>query len=268
MGLASNISRAIRWQILLSPLGYTSQKANRIMAVFIGYLVNITIPRSGELSRALVVNRYDGVPFDKALGTIIAERIVDLFLLLLFVITAFILHFDTVSSFLITIVPIKKLILILFLLGLGSLFFIWRISHTKHFLALKIKKIILGMKEGLLSVIKLKQKTAFILHTLFIWTMYFLMFFVSFYALPETSKITFSTIITAFVVGSFAITFTNGGFGSYPFFISEILALFGISLVVGTAFGWIVWISQFFMTLLAGGLSFLFLPLYNNHKNG
>lgn len=117
LGFLSHISRALRWQLLLSPLGYRAKTKNRIMAVFIGYLVNVTIPRSGEISRALVLNRYDGVPFDKSFGTIISERIIDLILLLLFTLSVFLIQFDLISDFLISKIPFQKL-LILGIVGL------------------------------------------------------------------------------------------------------------------------------------------------------
>ncbi|MFK8303214.1 lysylphosphatidylglycerol synthase transmembrane domain-containing protein [Capnocytophaga stomatis] len=267
LGFLSHISRAIRWQLLISPLGYRAKTANRIMAVFIGYLVNITIPRSGEISRALVINRYDNVPFDKSFGTIISERVIDMILLLSFTLSAFLIQFDLISDFLLSRVPFKKLIIIG---GIGLILgggFLWWLYKSKNSLADKISNFLLGLKEGIFSIVKLKQRKSFILHTFFIWGMYFLMFYVPFFALPETSDVELSTVLTAFVVGSFAIAFTNGGFGSYPFFIAEILLLFGIQLVTGTAFGWIVWVSQFFMTLFFGGISFILLPLLNRKRN-
>lgn len=266
LGFLSHISRALRWQLLLTPLGYKAATGNRIMAVFIGYLVNITIPRSGEISRALVINRYDNVPFDKSFGTIISERVIDVILLLLFTLSAFLIQFELISDFLLSKIPFQKLLLIGIVgITIGSAF-LWWLYKSKNVLASKISNFLLGLKEGIFSIIKLKQRRAFILHTVFIWTMYFLMFYVSFFALPETSEVTLSTVLTAFVVGSFAISFTNGGFGSYPFFIAEILLLFSIPLVIGTALGWIVWISQFFMTLFFGGISFILLPLLNREK--
>jgi hypothetical protein len=114
---------------------------------------------------------------------------------------------------------------------------------------------------------KIRHKTLFLLHTLFIWAMYFLMFYIPFFALPETATISLTNVLTAFVVGSFAMTFTNAGFGSYPFFIAEVLFLFGVATPIGTAFGWIVWTSQFAMTLLLGGLSFALLPLIKENKS-
>lgn len=266
LGFLSHILRAVRWQLLISPLGYKAKTTNRIMAVFIGYLVNITIPRSGEISRALVINRYDNVPFDRSFGTIISERVIDMILLLLFTLSAFFIQFDLISDFLISRVPFKKLA---FIAGIGLVLCgggLWLLYKSKNLFADKISNFLLGLKEGIFSIIKLKQRKLFIIHTLLIWAMYFLMFYVSFFALSETSTVDLSTILTAFVVGSFAIAFTNGGFGSYPFFIAEILLLFGIPLVIGTAFGWIVWVSQFFMTLFFGGVSFLLLPILNRKR--
>lgn len=112
----------------------------------------------------------------------------------------------------------------------------------------------------------MKKKWAYLFHTLFIWVMYLLMFYVAIFALDETAHISVGTALTAFIVGGFTIAFTNGGFGSYPFFIAEVLLLFGVTLTVGTAFGWIVWISQFFMTLVLGGASFILLPVLNRAK--
>ncbi|SFS75934.1 hypothetical protein SAMN04487906_1593 [Zhouia amylolytica] len=265
-GFFSHLSRAYRWNFMLEPLGYKPKLANNAMAVFIAYLFNLAIPRSGEVSRALVINKYDNVPFDKAFGTIVAERIADVLVLGFIVLLAFALQFDALKDFLLEIIPIQKLLIAgitLTLLGIAGLFFIYK---TNFKISLKIRKLIAGLKEGLLAILKMKKVWPFIFHTVFIWIMYVAMFYICIFALEETSSFSFSTVITAFVVGSFAIAFTNGGFGSYPFFIAEILLLFGISATVGTAFGWIVWISQFVMILLFGGLSLLLLPVYNRNK--
>ncbi len=120
------------------------------------------------------------------------------------------------------------------------------------------------MKEGVLSIIKMKQKGAFLLHTFLIWSLYLLSFYTALYALEETSEITISIIIITFVVGSFSYAFTNSGFGSYPFFVAGILAVYSIPETVGTAIGWIVWTSNIASIIFIGGLSFLLLPFYNS----
>ena len=267
LGFLSDFSRAIRWEFLLSPLGYRTSLLHRTMAVFIGYLVNVTIPRSGEVSRALLVSNYDEVPIDQSLGTIISERVIDMLLLLLFTAVAFVLQFEVISTFLLSKIPFQKLLWLLIGGGLLFVVLLYFIYNSQNKLFIKLKNFLNGIKEGVLSVLKIRHKLLFLLHTLFIWAMYFLMFYIPFFALPETANISLPNVLTAFVVGSFAMTFTNAGFGSYPFFIAEVLLLFGVATPIGTAFGWLVWSSQFAMTLILGGLSFVFLPLITKNKN-
>ena len=263
-GVLSHLARGYRWKYVLNPMGYQPKVPNMFMAVFVGYLMNLTIPRSGEVSRALVLTRYDDVPFDKSFGTIISERLVDFIILMSFTGTVLILQFDLLKNFLLEIIPVEKLLTILGVSGIVLAIFIYWIYRSKHPITYRIAKFFSGLKEGILSIFKLKKVGAFFFYTFFIWLMYLAMFYVAFFALEETSHVSFEVVLTAFVVGSFAITFTNGGFGSYPFFIAEILLIFTIPLTIGTAFGWVMWISQFFMILFFRLLSFVFLPLYNS----
>lgn len=265
-GFASHLSRAYRWNFMLAPLGYKPKLANNAMAVFSGYIMNMAAPRSGEFSRALVVHKYEGVPYDKALGTIIAERVADLLILGIIVASTFFIQVDVLKGYLTNMVPIKTLTIlgvVLLLLGIG---FLWFVYKTNNAISLKIKGFISGIMDGILSISKMEKKWAFLFHTLFIWCMYLAMFYINIYALPETSNMQFGVVLSAFVVGSFTIAFTNGGFGSYPFFIAEILTLFDVPNTVGTAFGWIVWIAQFVMLVFFGALSLILLPFYNKNK--
>ncbi|SFU59366.1 hypothetical protein SAMN05216480_1099 [Pustulibacterium marinum] len=265
-GFLSHLSRAYRWNYMLKPLGYKPKIANNTMAVFVGYIMNLVIPRSGEFSRALIINKYEDVPYDKALGTIIGERVADMLILLIIVASAFFIQLDVLKDFVLSIVPIKNILILLFILILLGLAFLWFVYKTNNVLSNKIRGFVTGIFDGILSIIKMKNKWGFIFHTLFIWVMYVAMFYINIYALPETSNMAAGTVISAFIVGSFTIAFTNGGFGSYPFFISKILALFSIPLTLGTAFGWIVWIAQFVMMVFFGALSLILLPIYNRNK--
>ncbi|MCR9181925.1 MAG: flippase-like domain-containing protein [Flavobacteriaceae bacterium] len=266
-GILSNISRAIRWGYLFEPMGYKLKFSNKILAVYITYLMNLFIPRSGEISRALVVNKYENVPFDKAFGTIISERAFDFFILLIFIGVTISLQFPLISGFFQdenfdlfqVYVAIGVAVPVLFL----AFYFLKKSNST---LSQKIKTFISGLKEGVLSIFKMKQKWAFLGHTLFIWLMYICMFYVMIFALPETSGISIPAILTAFVVGSLTIAFTNGGFGSYPFFTAALLLLFDVPETAGTAFGWLVWTSQTVAVIILGGLSFLLLPVLNKAK--
>lgn len=236
------------------------------MAVFIGYLMNLAVPRSGEFSRALVLNKYENVPYNQALGTIVAERVADMLVLICIVAVTFFLQIETLQAFMLDTIPVDKLIIlgvVLFFVGLGAL---WFVFTSKSTIALKLKNILIGIKEGVMTITKMEHKWAFVFHTLFIWVMYVAMFYINIYALEATSDMSFAAVSSAFVIGSFTIAFTNGGFGSYPFFIAKILLLYQISDTVGTAFGWIVWIAQFVMMVVLGALSFILVPLCNRKK--
>lgn len=266
IALTGYISRAYRWKYTLEHLGYQSDLPTNFCAVCVGYLVNMTIPRSGEVARALVLKNYKDIPFDKAFGTIISERIVDLILLVLFITGTIILQFDMLQDYLINNIPLDKLIFYgviaaIFFSG-GVLLFI----YSKWNWILKLKMKVSGLVEGALSVFKMRNKWPFLLHSLYIWLSYVAMFYITIYALPETSGISFGVVATAFVIGSLAITFTNGGFGVYPAVLAAILELYSVPFATGTAFGWIVWTSQIGLIIFLGGISFLALPLLNRKK--
>jgi hypothetical protein len=266
MGFLSHLSRGLRWQYTLASMHYFPKRYNLVLAVFIGYLLNLTIPRSGEVSRALIINRYDKVPFDKSFGTILTERAIDMCILLLFIAVVFIFQFDLVWHFLESYFTFSYMIVLLLGLGLVFLAFLYWIYRSTTSLAQKVRQLLSGIKEGICSIAYMKKKWQFIAHTLFIWLMYFLMFYVVFFSMEATKNLSLIQVLTAFVIGSFAIVFTNGGLGAYPLFIAKVLLLFGITETVGTALGWVIWIAQFLMIILFGGLSFLLLPIMNRQR--
>ncbi|WP_340199594.1 flippase-like domain-containing protein [Ascidiimonas sp. W6] len=267
LGLLSHLSRAYRWHFLLKPLGYEPRFLNSLMAVSIAYFANLGIPRSGEILRATTLTTYEGVPFQKAFGTIVAERIVDLLMLLLIIFAALIMQTDTIINFFMERGFDFKFLLLLALLGLLGLFIFFRfIKISENILAVKLKAFINGLIEGALSIFKMKNKAPFILHTFFIWAMYLLMFWVIKYSVAGTESLSLDGIFTAFIAGTFAISATNGGIGVYPIAVSKILVLYGISATAGDAFGWIMWSAQTLLVVIIGVLSFLFLPIFNAKK--
>lgn len=261
--LLSHISRAYRWNYMLEPLGYKPKLANNFMAVYTAYIMNLFIPKSGEISRAIVINKYEHVPFDKAFGTIISERVVDVLFLFGFTAIALILQYDLLLNYILELIQPSKLYFAAGALFLLIVVFFLFLKFSNTILKQKLKQFYLGLKDGVFSILKMKKKVAFITHSALIWGLYLLSFFTALYALEETSGITFSVIIITFVVGSFSFAFTNSGFGSYPFFVAGILAVFSIPETVGTAIGWIVWTSNIASIIFFGGLSFLILPFYN-----
>ncbi|GEM57006.1 membrane protein [Flavobacterium columnare NBRC 100251 = ATCC 23463] len=258
--------RAYRWKYALQEIGVQPNFKLNFLAVCIGYFVNLTIPRSGEFSRALLLKKYQDVPFDKAFGTIIAERIVDLIFLLLFVFSALVLEIDTLKSFLLTYIPIEKLILLLIIGLIAGISFIliYSFSNWKYILLFKSK--IAGLKEGIFSLLYMPNKWNYLFFTFLIWFSYVLMFYITVFALEATSSINFGTILVAFVIGGLTMSFTNGGFGFFPVLIAKILVLYKIPIEAGNAFGWIVWTSQLLITILLGIFSFSVLPIVTKKK--
>ena len=267
-GILSHLSRAYRWQFLLEPLGYKPKFANNIMAVLVAYLVNLMIPRAGEFARATAISKYEKIPFEKAFGTIVSERIADVIMLLSIMATAFFLQTKLLSSYLFKDSSINSNVFYYIIIGgaiLGFIFF-QLIKKSNHPFIQKVQKFVYGLVQGVISIFKMKKKWAFIFHTVFIWAMYVLMFYVVTFALPETSNLPFGAIIVGFVVGGLSMALTNGGLGTYPVFVASAITLYGVSKNPALAYGWIMWTAQTLMVLVFGGLSFLLLPIYNRKK--
>jgi uncharacterized protein (TIRG00374 family) len=261
-GFLSHLSRAYRWKFLLEPIGYKPNFGNSVMAVLVAYLVNYAVPRAGEVSRAAVMTNYENIPFEKGFGTIVAERITDLIMMLIIIAITLFVQFDFIYDLLIkNFNPIK----IGVILSIGFYIFSSRVRKAKSGIGLKIKNFIAGLIEGATSVFKMKHKWAFIFHTVFIWMMYIFMFWATIPAI-EGLHVPFGGILIGFIAGGFSIAATNGGIGLYPIAVAGALALFGVAEEPATAFGWIMWTAQTAMIIIFGGLAFLLLPIYNKNK--
>lgn len=263
LGLLSHLSRAYRWRFQLEPLGYNIKFNNSVMAVFATYLINYTIPRAGEVARASILTNYENVPFEKGIGTIVAERIADLIIMLSIICITLFIEFDFIYNFLLSKFNAEKIIFILVAGLVIFLVFILFLSQSKHAISLKIKTIFNGLIEGALSIFKMKRKWAYILHTLFIWFMYVSMFYVTSLSINDLNGISIGAILIGFISASFSIAATNGGIGSYPLAIYAAFSIFGINEAPSIAFGWIMWASQTLMLIICGGLSLIYLPIYN-----
>lgn len=265
-GLLSHLSRAYRWQFMIEPMGYTLRLPNSIMAVFTTYLVNYTIPRAGEITRATILTNYEGVPFEKGFGTIVAERIADMLVMLVIIAITLFLEFEFIYQFFIDrFDPLKIVISLVVLIAISALVVFYLKKATSK-IAIKVRAFVTGLIEGVLSILKMKHKWAFIFHTLFIWLMYILMFYVTSLAIPETSHLPLAAILMGFISASFSIAATNGGIGSYPVAVYAAFSVFGIAKEPSIAFGWIMWSSQTLMIIILGGLSLIYLPIYNRTK--
>ncbi|WP_455169237.1 lysylphosphatidylglycerol synthase transmembrane domain-containing protein [Aegicerativicinus sediminis] len=266
LGLLSHLSRAYRWQYLLEPLGYKIKLPNSIMAVFIAYLANYGIPRSGEILRATVATNYENIPFEKGFGTIIAERVADVVVMFAIIGITLLLQFQFIYNLLINAIGGGKLIVVgvVGLVLVMILYFILRKSRSSFII--KVRTFVKGLVEGITSILKLKRKWQFIFHTLFIWGMYLSMFYVTTFAIPELEWLPIGAILVAFISASFTIAATNGGIFVYPLAVMAAFSLFNLPEDPSYAFGWVMWTSQTILIIILGSLSFLLLPLYNKNK--
>lgn len=266
-GILSHFSRAYRWKFMLEPIGYEPKLPNSIMAVFIAYLANFGIPRSGEILRASVLANYEGVPFEKGFGTIVAERFADLIMISGIMGVALFLEYDYIYHFLVEKFNTKKLLFLVVGLLLSILFFMYILKSSQSKLAIKVRGLLRGLFEGIFSIFRMKQRWWFIVHTFFIWLMYVLMFYVTTFAVPEIKDIPFGAVLVAFISASFTIAATNGGIFIYPLAIGAAFSLFDIPEIPSIAFGWIIWTAQTVLIIIFGCLSFLYLPIYNRANN-
>lgn len=272
----SHLSRAWRWKYTLEPLGYKPDFLNSFFAVMGGYLINLAVPRLGELSRCGILQRYEKIPFEKLLGTVIAERVADLFILLGTITAIVFLQYDVIQSLLNEIMAeslgevsgtaVIIILSALFIAGISTLVFVYKLKSENKFI-LAVQKVIKGILEGVASIYTMKHKWYFLGHTVFIWFAYLMMFYVCFFALPETTNVPLEGVFTAFGLGGLAIAVTNGGIGAYPLAVQAILVLYDVDKTTGGAFGWIVWAAQTVMILILGGLSFAVISTYNKKRN-
>lgn len=250
----SHLSRSYRWLFLLEPLGFTPKLSNSYHAVMAGYIINYTVPRSGEIARAGLLTSYEKVPFEKGFATIVIERLIDVVMLLIVVAITGVLQADSGQLDQITSSESKDNTWLLYagigvvLIGAIGLYFFITNEKFKRFCLDKLK----GFYEGLKSIWTMKKKWAFIFHTLFIWVCYIASIWIFAQAFPETSAMEIGCVFAAFVVGATAITLLPGGIGVYPLWVNAVLALYGIHFA---GYGIFVWVVMTAMIVILGLLS-------------
>ncbi len=267
LGALSHISRSYRWKFLINPLGYKLGFLNSILAVFSAYLINYTIPRAGDLARATMISKYEKIPLEKTLGTIVAERAVDVVCIVFIICIGLIIEFHRISEKLISLTQDSEISVILIYFGafISLLFVLNRIlKKSKYYRS--IVNFFSGIIEGLTVIFKMKKRNLFILHSIFIWLMYIFMFWATSKAFVELHEVTFFQLMISFTLSALSIMFSNGGIGIYPLAVEESLGWYGIQSSTGLAFGWVSWLSQTMMVVIFGGLSLFVLPFINRNN--
>lgn len=276
--LLSHYIRALRWRLLMEPMGYKPGKANTFFAVMVGYFANQALPRLGEILKCTLLARYEKIPADKLVGTIILERIIDaISLVLVFGITLAIQpglysqitgtifnggqqdEQNKIPGYVIGIIFFGIIIILIAL---------WMIIKRKNFndLANAFKKIGTRIWQGISTIQHLKKRWQFLFLTLAMWSLYISGGYIGFQALNETRHYGIKEAFTVLSAGSIGMIVTPGGIGAYPYLIEATMQLYGLKQSIAVAFGWLLWLAQTVVIMVAGLFSFAFLPWYNKRK--
>jgi uncharacterized protein (TIRG00374 family) len=282
LGVLSHYLRALRWKMLIEPLGYNPGTRNTFFAVMIGYIANLALPRLGEVSRCTVLTRYENVPFNKAFGTVITERALDLLMFVFLFFLNLALQFGKLSVYINDKIykPIEQkfhlgmdlsgsfsILVFAFLLLFGTLFLVFRKRIIKNAFYQKVKGIIVGFLEGIKSLTRIKHIWLFVFYSLGIWVLYLLMAYFVFFSFPESSHLSIDAGLATLVFGTIGIMLVQGGIGIYPAIVAETLFLYSVETTKGYALGWLIWSSQTLTIIILGTLSLILLPILMKKKN-
>lgn len=283
-GFLAHMARALRWNLMINSMGYKTNTWRTFYAVMIGYLANTAIPRLGEVTRCGILSKTEKIPMNALIGSVISERVFDMIILLIMTVAVILFQIDLVGGFVGRYIldPIAGKVpgdytlyyilggtgLSLILLALFSWFYLRpKIRHLGFYQ--KTKTLVKGFLEGILSIMKLKQKTYFLALTLMIWAMYFMMTYLCFFAMKATSGLGLLDGLTLLSIGSFGfVAPVPGGIGAYHFIVKTILyELYGLNPASAASFATISHLAQTLLILLLGGLSYLAIMIFLKKKD-
>jgi len=278
LGMFSHLSRAIRWNMLIRPLGYKPRTINSFLAVMVMYFVNLLVPRAGEIVRCTVLTRYEKVPFTALIGTVVIERVTDVIMLAA---AAFFILLSQVGVFneffannpgihdkIGNLLSARNLVILIILIASGLLLlFLFRRSFRHKKIFNKVYNLFRSFTEGIKTIGKLENVWAYIGHTLFIYLMWLVMLYVVFFSYPPTEHLSLITGMVAFVMGGLAmIAPVQGGIGAWHFMVFQTLFIYGIPIEQGKIFALIAWTTTNLSLMLVGLIALLILPVINRKK--
>ncbi len=274
MSILSHISRSMRWKLLMEPLGFKPKLSNLFSVTMIGYLANAAIPRLGEIIKCSLLAKYEKLKVDKLVGTIIVERSFDFICYLIFILITILIQIDTVAKhfqkeFASFSSSNNSAIWIKLTIAISLLIILWylikRIFKRNHQNVLigKIIRFIKGIVEGFKSIKNLKQRKAFIFHTLFIWSMYLLQIYLGFKGMNGTHLLGMAPAFSVLTLTTLSMIITPGGIGSFPIFVMQTLLIYGINQNLGRAFGWLMWGVSTGLIVILGFVCLILIPFIN-----
>ncbi|MCL2412872.1 MAG: flippase-like domain-containing protein [Bacteroidales bacterium] len=278
-GLLSFWIRAKRWKMQFQPMNYFPKTKNVLMAVMVGYFANLAFPRLGEVVRCGLLDKHEKIPTVKSIGTVITERILDMLCFGILLLLTLALQFERLSNYAMenfsglyakfTNPEFVRNVIFLSIFGILAFgFFIFflrkKIAHTRLYRRMKI--VILQLKQGLISLKNMEKRGLFIVYTIALWACYYLMAYIVFFAVVETSNLPMAAGLACLVFGTIGIVITPGGIGIYPVIIANTLLLYGITEPIGFALGWLIWASQNAVVVIGGLASLVLMPMINRAR--
>lgn len=277
MTLFSQTVRAMRWQALIKATGNSVNWLRAFNAISVNYLVNLGIPRAGEVARCGVLATYDGIPINKSIGTVVNERIIDLLMLLIVGVLAFFFQYPVFMDFYAkhlasTFDPIVNWLFdhpilsisVFVIVSIAGMFILRKLLRSSGKAESRVAKIIQGFKEGILSIFKLEKPFLFVAQTIVIWIFYFTMIVFAFKTIPLGVELGFGAALSLLFFGTFGFLATPGGIGAYPLIAGYLLSLYGVAVHLGTTMGWVLWIGQTILIILMGLIAFALLSREKN----
>jgi len=276
IGLISHISRTMRWGLMIEPISHKPRFINTFLAVMVGYLMNLALPRMGEISRCGVLSRYEKISFSKLFGTVVAERLIDVISLLILLLVVIVTQFGQMLRFIEKNPEISNKItsvtqspwLIGGLILAVLMAYLFRNTFKESVIFKRIMALLRNFREGFVSIKNIRKKGWFWFHSAFIWVCYYMMLYVIFFAFDFTSVLSPFAGLTTFVLASFGMVApVQGGIGAYHFMATEGLALYGVPHENGVIFAFVAHSSSMMMIILVGLLSLLALPFINRRND-
>jgi uncharacterized protein (TIRG00374 family) len=279
MIILSHFIRALRWKILIEPLGYRPSTINSFLAVLVGYWANLAAPRLGEVLKCTILARYEKVPADRLVGTIVAERAIDVCCLVVIMLITVFSQYQLVGKFSAEIfrkffssqagsLSLVKVGAVIIIVIAFVIFFIWMFKRLSHLpIVSKTKNIFLGVWEGLISIRYIRNKGLFIVHSVLIWSLYLLSTYMGFFAMQDMAKFGIRGALSALTFGSFGMIIPSpGGIGSFQYAVQQVMMLYGVTPEKGLSLGMLIWVAQTSIVILFGTIAFVLLPVINKRK--
>ncbi len=267
----SNVSRGIRWQMLLKGLGKTTKFSNAFFTIMLGYFGNLGIPRMGELIRPAAMSKYEKIPLEQVMGTVVVDRILDFISVFIVILLAFSLEFNTFQAYFADNLGDSRLannlLLLIGVAGVLGVFLIWlfRKRLQKTAIYKRLEKIIIGFIDGLKTIATLEKPGWFIFHSIAIWVIYYLMTYLCFFSFEPTAHLAPAAGLVVFVFGALGMIFPSpGGMGTYHMMIIAGLSIYGVSGEDGFSMANIIFFSiQLFCNISLGLVALVALPIIN-----